>query len=545
MRHWKKSKIILILILMIILLAIVAADGWLRGALAHFKPALNIAAISNEYVLIWDKLPYPVYYEVEVLNHPPADDRQPAGPTERIARYRTWENKFVIDQKFPFRTYWRVTARSLLRLPVGRYSEAINLAEVADVTAVSFHAVKPVATSHYPHHDPAPARPFLTWTTVPGAVYYEIELLSAPPENPGDILPSRHRFFASQEVFTNGYQADLSAYGGDHLYWRVRALDYNGHPLGVFSDAAEIFIDRSLPQLLKPLINADLNRDGMPTPLYPVYSWIPISGATHYEVEVTDQPPENPNGIAPSRHRIWSKRVASIDCYDEEPRIRPGTYYWRVRGLDAAGNPVGVFSNAAPYVVDLSKGNYAATFGDSITHGGGAISYSPADWEYSFQTYLNFPVVNLGRSGDTSATMAARFESDVLPFQPKYLIILGGTNSLRGGTPASEVIKDLTAIRDKCLKYGIRPIFLTLPPINPAAIDRAFNEETVPNWREEFDAVNRFIRQQRYYIDLDPFFCDAARELPDHYAIDGLHPDIEGKKLMAQIINANWARVTR
>jgi len=38
---------------------------------------------------------------------------------------------------------------------------------------------------------------------------------------------------------------------------------------------------------------------------------------------------------------------------------------------------------------------------------------------------------------------------------------------------------------------------------------------------------------------------DGNRELPAVYAIDGLHLDIEGKKLMGLIINANWARVTK
>jgi lysophospholipase L1-like esterase len=126
-----------------------------------------------------------------------------------------------------------------------------------------------------------------------------------------------------------------------------------------------------------------------------------------------------------------------------------------------------------------------------------------------------------------------------------FLIIMGGSNSLRGGVPGSQVIKELSAIRDKCLVHGIRPIFLTLPPINPQAIRQVFNEETVPEWQKEFAVVNHFIRQQRYHIDLEPYFTDGNQTLPLRYATDGLHLDIEGKKLMAQIINANWASVTQ
>lgn len=529
--------------IVIALVLIYMAETAAAVVLGGYKPKLEAAFAANEYVLSWQRLPYLGYYEVEVLKTPPG--QFPASPGERLFAFRTWRSSFTISENYPFRTFWRVSAHGLFRHPLGAYSDSLDLAVLTGRSAVDFQRLKPVATSSYPAAAPAAAKPMLTWTVVPGAVYYEIEFLDAPPENPGGVEPSRHRFTHSREVFTNGFNADFSRYDLNRLWWRVRALDYDGDPLGVFSDAKEIFIDHGKEQVLRPLTTTVFNRNGLPTPLYPAYAWIPIAGAVSYEVEVLSAPPELPAGIAPSVYRVWRKEATGFACYDEEPRVIPGTYYWRVRGLDAAGGPVGVYSKAGSFVVDLKRGNYAATFGDSITHGGGAVSYSPGDWEYSFQTYLNFPVVNLGRSGDTSETMAERFERDVLPFRPKFLLIMGGTNSLRGGTPAEQVIEDLAAIRAKCQARGIRPIFVTLPPINPEAIKKVFNEETASNWRQEFDTVNNFIRQQRYHIDLDPHLADAERELPDYYAVDGLHPDIEAKKVIAQIINANWSRVTR
>ncbi|WP_425057749.1 hypothetical protein SCACP_22860 [Sporomusa carbonis] len=538
-------KRIIIIVLLTLMISYILEISEAVG-LSSYKPNLEIRYSTNEYVLSWPRLPYLAYYKVEALSAPPPDDRYEADDSQRIVSYRTWKNRLTIDENFPFHTYWRVSAQTLFHKPLGKYSDHISLTEASGRTADTFENVKPTPTSFYPNNAPASIRPMLTWTVVPGAVYYELEFLTMPPENPNDIYQSKSQVSLTREVYTNGYNADLSWYEGNHIYWRVRALDKKGNPLGVFSDAAEIFIDRDIIPVTKPLVNVNLKSNTLPMPLYPVYAWIPVFGAISYEVELTDNPPENPNGIEPSRHRIWSKTVTGLnDCYDDQPRIIPGKYYWRVRGIDADGNPVGGYSDAAEFTVDLARGQYAATFGDSITHGGGAISYSPADASYSYQTYLRFPAVNLGKSGDTTEAMLARFDHDVLPFKPKYLIILGGTNSLRGGVPADQVITELAAIRDKCLTNGIRPIFLTLPPINPAAIDEVFKEETVSNWREEFDAVNNFIRQQRYFIDLEPFFVDSNRELPDDFAIDGLHPDIEAKKLMAQIINAHWTSVVR
>lgn len=42
---------------------------------------------------------------------------------------------------------------------------------------------------------------------------------------------------------------------------------------------------------------------------------------------------------------------------------------------------------------------------------------------------------------------------------------------------------------------------MTLPPINPQNIARAFNEPTAEDWKERFAAVNAYIRTQ-IHIDL-------------------------------------------
>ena len=529
------------LCLMLVTLIIYSAEANDRVGLNSYKPELEVSHMPNQFVISWPKLPYPAYYEVEILNRSASGlDSQSA---HRILSYRTLKNVITIDESFPDSAYLRVSAHSLFHHPLGMYSDALGILQMK---AAQAEEIKPTVKSRYPAKAPAGNMPLLTWTVVPSAVFYEIEFLHSLPETPNNTEPSQSRLFSSREVFTNGFTINLADFNGNLLYWRVRALDYGGNAIGVFSDAEELYIDHKQMQVIKPVSNTGYRAAGMPMPLYPVYAWIPLAGASQYEIEVTSAPPENPNSVEPSVYRIQKLKVGPVfDCYDEKPYISPGTYYWRVRGLDEDGNPFGVYSDAEPFVVDLSTGEYAATFGDSITHGGGAVSYSPADIEYDYQAYLSFPAANLGKSGDTSEAMLNRFHTDVLPYHPKYLLIMGGTNSLRGGIPAEQVIAELRSIRERCLQNGIRPIFLTLPPVNPANIYKVFNEETAPQWQQEFAKVNDFIRKQRYYIDLEPYFVNTEQELPTYYAVDGLHLDVEGKKLMAQIINANWERVTQ
>ena len=253
-------------------------------------------------------------------------------------------------------------------------------------------------------------------------------------------------------------------------------------------------------------------------------------------------PPIQEHNTEPSPHRAWHMIANdSFSCYDEYARPYAGEYYWRVRALDENDNTIGTYSDTDTFTVEgHATRAFAAAFGDSITHGGGAVSYSPANQEYDYTTYLDFPALNLGHSGDTSHTTALRFDADVLPFQPYNLLILTGSNNLRSDTTAEEIIADLTAIRQKCEENDIRPIFLTLMPIQPSNIYAAFQTETDPEWYVKMATVNEFIRQQPFVIDLEPYFYDSDRQFMDsRFAIDGLHPDIQGKMLMAEIINAH------
>lgn len=405
-------------------------------------------------------------------------------------------------------------------------------------------ANKPVPTVHYSQQKPASLKPVLTWSKVEGAVAYELELLTKPPENPDLPASDQTRFFSTKRIYVNGFNADLSAnLKGESFYWRVRGLDLDGKPIGLFSDVEKVSIDRKLDIVQKPVPTSIFNQSIGATLLYPVYAWIPVAGAEKYEVEILDELPENPNGVSPSIHRIDSAIATGFDYYDEKPRVSEKPFYWRVRGIDQNGKPVGVYSDAGQFSVNPNQHVPVATFGDSITHGGGSVSYSPADWEYSYQYYLDFPTINLGRSGDTSEAMVERFDRDVLPFQPQYLLILAGTNSLRGGVPAESVIADLKILKAKCLANNIRPVFLTLPPINPNNIQKVFGESTAPEWQEQMRLVNDFIRTQ-VHIDVASEMKYTDGFLPTKLAIDGLHLDIKGKKKIAAAVNASWGRIT-
>lgn len=316
------------------------------------------------------------------------------------------------------------------------------------------------------------------------------------------------------------------------LYWQERPLDFDGYPIGAESSPRPLESSVTPVSRNAPLPRQDRSGERGGALLYPVYSYVGNPGASSYEIEVLSAYPENTEGTAHSIYHIGGGDFLYTDFYDDTPRF--GTWYWRVRGKDEEGNPVGQWS--LPQKRQLSTEGYTiGLFGDSITHGGGRMSYGPNDLEYSYGHYLDFDTINLGDSGNTSHDMVERFDRDVLPFHLKYLLILGGSNSLRGGVPAEEVIRDLQEIQQKCRDHNIVPILLTLPPINPSSIDKVFHEPTAEGWEEAFRKVNAFIRTQPHIDTAAAFLYDNL--MPEYLALDGLHGDVEAKKRMADMIN--------
>ena len=332
----------------------------------------------------------------------------------------------------------------------------------------------------------------LTWPQNLNAVRSEVEIFKEIPKDLRADTPIANAIYRNTQVYTNSLMLDMRQLPAEKpLFYRVRAYDLDGHPIGPYSQPADVESALFKTERNAPIPHDPYGKGSGSVLLYPVYAYTGNPNATRYEIEVTSKYPENLHGFSPSVHRIYANTTELTDLYDDAPRT--GTYYWRVRGMNSAGQPVGEWS-LPQEIKNPVKHWKVAVYGDSISHGGGHLSFGPADLAYSYESYLDFPSINLSQSGDTSKAMVMRFEKDVLPFSPDYLLIMGGTNSLRAGVPAADVISDLKEIQRKCREHGITPILMTLPPINPENIQKAFHEPTYEDWKASFDEVNAFIR---------------------------------------------------
>ena len=395
---------------------------------------------------------------------------------------------------------------------------------------------------------PLSLSPLLYWSKDINAVSYEVEISTEIPKKLSPKRIYRKAVFRDKYVYQNYYNPPIADYiklaPGEvkQLFWRVRSLDVNKKPISPFSKTAVIFVSSAVPPMNAPVplhpTDDDKNEVQL---LYPVYCWTKEHDSNTFEVELYDSLPNEKS------EPIWRGTSTYQERYDDYPRTKDTPFYWRVRAFDKNGKQLGNWSKFTAFSFQVKQVE-TAVFGDSVSHGGGHLSFGPNHAELSWLSYLNFPATNLSQSGNLTRDMVERFEKDVLPFAPKFLLIMGGTNDIRNNeVPVEETIKNLSILKEKCLKNNIRPIFLSLPPINPQNTKKVFNEVPVKNWQEKLQKCNAFIRTMPYYIDTATYFAPICKKglLPTKYALDGLHPDANGKALIAKSVNDNWLRVTK
>ena len=258
-------------------------------------------------------------------------------------------------------------------------------------------------------------------------------------------------------------------------------------------------------------------------PVYPTYSWEPLPNTEFYLVQVL-----NSEG-AVVREMLNTESINRVT--DWQPFNEVGNYYWRVCVVDKNKKQLSEWS--APKLISVTAPVTFAALGDSVTHGGA--NFIPASQlSCQWETYCYLKIKNIGRSGDTTAQMIKRFESDVLPFQPKLLLIMGGINDIRGGAKDEEVIKNLEILREKCNANNIVPVFCTITPMNEEIMTR----RGIPfkkSWKAERAKINEWILKNGG-VDISKWLVDDNGELRAEFTPDGLHPDLRGKMAIGNAV---------
>ncbi len=141
-------------------------------------------------------------------------------------------------------------------------------------------------------------------------------------------------------------------------------------------------------------------------------------------------------------------------------------------------------------------------------------------------------ILNHGVNGERSDEIAARFERDVVRANPAAVILIAGVNDVYQGRPADASIGQLSDLYDRASRAGILVVAGSIVPYDTASDDA----------NARMRAINAWIAAEAAR-DSNVAFVDTRRAVaraddPNRLSgsPDGLHPDVDGYRRMAEAI---------
>lgn len=182
-------------------------------------------------------------------------------------------------------------------------------------------------------------------------------------------------------------------------------------------------------------------------------------------------------------------------------------------------------SGGAPEEVSRPK---IVALGDSLTAGRGLLetqSYPALLQQKLNEDGYNWEVVNAGISGDTSAAGLQRLDWALQEPDVRILILELGANDGLRGLPVSEMRKNLAAIIERVQQKRIAVLLAGM--------------EAPPNYGLEYAASFRQVYRdlaRDYHVTFVPFMLDRVAGISSLNQSDGIHPNIEGTRIVADTL---------
>lgn len=168
--------------------------------------------------------------------------------------------------------------------------------------------------------------------------------------------------------------------------------------------------------------------------------------------------------------------------------------------------------------------------GNSITDGW---------WNTDSLFFKNNRYIGRGIGGQTTAQMLVRFRADVIDLQPKAVVILAGTNDIaqnNGYIAPENILGNIISMAELAKANNIDVILCSILP----AYEYGWRKGLEP--ADKIIALNKMIkeyadRHNLTYVDYHSALKDARNGLPEKYSKDGVHPTMEGYKIMERLIS--------
>ena len=188
--------------------------------------------------------------------------------------------------------------------------------------------------------------------------------------------------------------------------------------------------------------------------------------------------------------------------------------------------------------------------GDSLTE---AADVAPGEaWHALAAADLKAEFVNRGIGGDTSAGMLSRFQADVVARRPHAVILLGGANDLWWDLELGAVQANLFAMACQARFHGIAPVVGLPPPLDTVLARSREMFRPLSGWDVCCRKLAQLVAAVRSAahscaiacVDLHrPFLTPEGAVRSELFLENGLHPNPEGHRVMAEAVVAAMARL--
>ena len=166
--------------------------------------------------------------------------------------------------------------------------------------------------------------------------------------------------------------------------------------------------------------------------------------------------------------------------------------------------------------------------GDSLSAGYGLLelqAYPALIQDKLKQDGYEWDVVNAGISGDTSAAGLQRVDWALSQGDVRILVLELGANDGLSGLPIAEMKKNLGGIIERAQEKRISVLLAGM--------------EAPPNFGPEYTVAFRQVYRdlaREYNVKLLPFLLDKVAGQPGLNQADGIHPNIEGSRIVADTV---------
>ncbi|MGU9950914.1 MAG: arylesterase [Gammaproteobacteria bacterium WSBS_2016_MAG_OTU1] len=168
-----------------------------------------------------------------------------------------------------------------------------------------------------------------------------------------------------------------------------------------------------------------------------------------------------------------------------------------------------------------------AAFGDSLSAGYGLPEkdgFAAALQRVLSENDLAITVSNAGVSGETSADGLTRVEW-MLRKNPDMVIVEFGANDMFRGTPIAAIRQNLAGIVKKIQQHGAQILLVGMQA--PANYPLSYRSQFTDMYQQLSEENN---------IELYPFFLEGVALDPSLNLQDGIHPNAEGIRIIANNI---------